>query len=44
MVKDKARYLYEKRTGKRISVGKNWITRFLDYYPDLVTRFRTKLD
>jgi len=45
MVKDMALYLYEKRTGnKRIRVGKNWITRFLDRHPDLATKFSTKLD
>jgi len=45
MVKDMALYLYEKRMeNKIIRVGKNWITRFHDCYPDLATKFSTKLD
>jgi len=45
MVKSMALFLYEKRTGdKRKSLGKNWITRFLNRHPDMATKFNTKLD
>jgi len=26
------------------SLGKNWITRFLDWYPNLATKLSTRLD
>jgi len=45
MVKSMALFLYKKRTGdKGKSLGKNWITRFLDRHPDMATKFSTKLD